>query len=144
MAEAWDKISLGYWRKLLLISESGSKDCLVSKTGSLDFYSMADGYERIVIGQRGPYVELTEEQIVACKSRLFVPDKQQWRLSPSWINKIYYIEYRHDPTQIMVYFQKKTVSYADYKVGMYYISPWDLVTETNQPLIKSNKPSWHY
>ena len=34
-----------------------------------------------------------------------------------------------------VYWQKKTVDYADYRVGRYYISPFDLVDGEEKDLI---------
>jgi hypothetical protein len=36
---------------------------------------------------------------------------------------------------VMLYFQKRTVAYADYKVGLCYISPFDLLRDELQPVI---------
>jgi hypothetical protein len=49
---------------------------------------------------------------------------------------VYYAEYRsHDKSDVKVYWQKKTVDYADYRVGRYYISPFDLVDGEAKDLI---------
>ena len=93
---------------------------LFTKTG----LKVSIGYERIVIGGRGPYVEFTDEQII--QTNLLVPEDQRWRFTNS---NSYYNEYRTSQDNVKVYHQKKTVDYADYKVGMWYISPFDLKTE---------------
>src|ERR1039458_8821020 len=50
--------------------------------------------------------------------------------------QVYYAEYRsHDKSDVKVYWQKKTVDYADYRVGRYYISPFDLVDGEDKDLI---------
>ena len=104
-----------------LYSESGIKICT--------------GYKRIVIGDRGPYIEFDKSQII--KEVLFIPDNQKWRLSNQF-NYAYYIEWRTNPDNIKVYEQKRTVSYADYKIGLYYISPFDLRDKDNNVVIKEN------
>ena len=79
-------------------------------------------YERIVIGQRGPYIEFTTNQILCDK--LFIPKNQLYRLSDP---KVYYIEFRtNDSSNVKVYYQMRTAAYADYKIGSFYISPDDL------------------
>ena len=51
-----------------------------------------------------------------------------------------------DQSSVKVYEQSKTVDYADYKVGFFYISPFDLFVE-REPVItkleknKSSSPS---
>lgn len=93
---------------------------------------------RIVVGERGPYLEfnhLPTEQIT-------VPNNQVWRHEPKWKDKVYYFEYR-TTDGIMVYFQRKTVKYADYKVGCFYISPWDVIDLNGKPIIDGPKPEHH-
>lgn len=88
------------------------------------------GYERIVIGGRGPYVEFTPQQMVS-KNFMIV---DEWRLTNP---NCYYVEYRtKDPSYVKLYHQKKTVNYADYKIGMCYISPFDLHLEDGTVLIE--------
>ena len=92
------------------------------------FYSktkllIANGYTRVVIGKRGPYVEFSLDMM--CKSSFKLPPHQEWRLTNS---DAYYIEFRSiDSSYIKIYRQLKLVSYADYKVDMFYISPLDLI-----------------
>jgi len=40
---------------------------------------------------------------------------------------------------VKVYDQKRTVDYADYKVGLYYISPFDLYVEGEAVITKLEK-----
>jgi hypothetical protein len=106
----------------LKIPIKGNKDTIFY---SLDNKIMiAKGYNRIVIGGRGPYVEFNNIQISG--NILVIPEDQKWRLEKSWSSKIFYIEYRTFTNNIKVYFQKRIVDYADYKIGKFYISVFDL------------------
>ena len=106
------------YKDLLKISEEGSTLELKTSYDTI----IARKYERVVIGQRGPYVEFTPNQILCDK--LFVPRNQLYRLSDP---KIYYIEFRtNDSSNVKVYYQMRTVAYADYKIGCFYVSPNDL------------------
>jgi hypothetical protein len=92
-------------------------------------------HERTVFGDRGPYVEFKETQIDLLN--MHIPQRQLYRINdPKWIDKVYYVEYRTNKDNVKVYFQKRLVSYADYKIGMYYISPDDLLTFDGENLIK--------
>lgn len=77
----------------------------------------ATKYNRVVHGQRGDYIELEKEHIV-----------------PELVSKFgnnlngtydFYYLWLHpkDKPQYKIYYQLKTVKYADYKIGKYYISP---------------------
>jgi len=92
---------------------------------------VARGYTRIVIGKRGPYVEFTREQIQW--DSFYVPKEHKYR----WIDaRAYYIEHRTlDESNTMLYYQKRTVAYADYKIGMAYIAPTDLLRAEMQPVM---------
>lgn len=90
-------------------------------------FLVARGYNKIVIGERGPYIEFTKTQII--RENIFIPDNQKWRINSP---KAYYIEYRSKRDYVKIYFQKKLVQYADYQVGFYYISPEDLSTSWNK------------
>jgi hypothetical protein len=85
----------------------------------LDGVQFSLGYERIVRGKRGAYVELTKEQIlVELKSHFGtkVPDKiTSEPFYYHWLEPIGRSE--------KIYWQINTVKYADYKIGFYYISP---------------------
>ena len=87
-------------------------------------YLIANGYQRVVIGQRGPYVEFTKNQIL--DTELYIPKSQLYRLSDP---KVYYIEFRTVEKNIKVYYQMRNVAYADYLINHFYISPFDLYKE---------------
>ena len=92
---------------------------------------MCMGYDRIVIGERGPYVECSINQIML--HNFHIPDDQKWRLSSL---DSYYTEYRsNDNSNLKLYYQSKLVNYADYKIGLFYMSPFELYTETGNVLI---------
>lgn len=76
---------------------------------------IATGYQWVVIGVRWPYVEFSHQQII--KDNLYMPEQRH----------VYFTEWRtNDESNTMVYDQKRTVKYADYVKGLYYISPSDL------------------
>ena len=79
----------------------------------------ATGYERVVHGGRGDYVELTKEQIAVTLHAKFtqtLPDR-------TGNESFYYYWLLPIGREEKVYWQCKTVNYADYKIGFYYISP---------------------
>jgi hypothetical protein len=93
---------------------------------------ISKGYERVVFGGRGPYIEFTEKQIEL--GSFIIPKDQLYRLTDL---RIYYIEFRsNDASNVKLYYQLKTVAYADYKIGYFYISPYDLYTYEGLPCIK--------
>lgn len=84
----------------------------LTKTGLV----IAHGYVRVEFGGRGPYIEFTPEQIV--KQAIHYVDDQSHR---------YYDEYRsNDASNVKLYFQRRSVSYAKYVVGKWYVSPSDV------------------
>lgn len=87
---------------------------------------ISSGYTRVVIGKRGPYIEFDFSQTI--KTALIIPTNQNWRFqSPT----AYYVEYRTVPDNIMIYHQKQCVTYADYKIGMLYVAPQDIIIKTD-------------
>lgn len=91
--------------------------CLYSKSGVV----IALGFERKVYGERGTYYEISSKDIL--KEKLHIPEDKKWKLNSS---NVWYIEYRTIMDNIKVYYQKKMVDYADYKVGMFYIKEGDV------------------
>lgn len=86
---------------------------------------IAVGYTRIVIGERGPYIEFEETNIR--KDHYRMPTAMEWRKE---LRKAYYLEYRTIcSSNVKIYKQKRRVLYADYKIGSYYISPFDLMAD---------------
>ena len=93
---------------------------------------IATGYQRIVIGDRGPYIEFEDKDILL--KNTYMPESELWRTHNS---SAFYIELRTiDSSNIKIYGQLRKVDYADYKLGYYYISPYDLRSIGNQILIK--------
>ena len=85
----------------------------------LDGTQFSEGYERVVHGGRGDYVELTKDQIlVNLKSKFnsILPDEIDEQ-------PFYYYYLIPENRTEKIYWQIKTVKYADYKIGFYYISP---------------------
>jgi len=103
----------------------------------------AVGYERVVYGDHGPYIEFTKKQILS-KLKGKYNEVDEFNLPK--IPKFYYFWMFPitDPT-VKVYLQLKTVSdlpnapkrsdgrpynfdrkegYADYKIGFYYVDPY--------------------
>src|ERR1035441_5172486 len=98
---------------------------LFTRSGTL----VADGYLRVVVGGSGPYIEFQ----TVWQSHMRVPAEELYRFNDP---HVYYAEYRsHDKSDVKIYWQKKTVDYADYRVGRYYISPFDLVDGEAKDLI---------
>lgn len=86
---------------------------LYFKDGTL----FATGYERVVHGGRGDYVELMEEQIA-----VGLVSKFGQELPESITSELYYwlVPQGRDEK---IYWQCNKVDHADYKIGYYYISP---------------------
>lgn len=96
---------------------------------------VAKGYQCIVIGGRGPYIEFSPEQIF--RENVYIPENELKRIKN---NIYYYIEYRtKDKAHVKIYFQKRVVDYADYKVGMFYVSPFDLLANDKIIIKKLNE-----
>lgn len=94
---------------------------------------ISKGYKRIVIGGRGPYVEFTDGQLNF--KAFHIPKDQLYRITDK---RVYYIEFRSvDDCFVKLYYQLQTVAYADYKIGMFYISPYDLFLSTGECLATS-------
>lgn len=106
-------------KKQIKIPDVGNDSTLfLTSTG----YRLAQGYNRVVFGGRGAYVEFQPRHIF--HSNIHIPETQLFRLSDP---RIYYIEFRScDEDNVKVYYQMRTVAYADYKIGMFYICPTKL------------------
>ena len=77
---------------------------------------IAKTFTRIEHGGRGAYVEFKEINM----KKTHIPSGQEWRKDPYYF--AYFIEYRTFEG-IKIYFQRRRVKYADYQIGLYYISP---------------------
>lgn len=109
-----------YKSRLTIPLIGNSTTIFTTKSGQ----EIAIGYNRIVIGERGPYIEF--DDIIVDNS--IIPPDQKWRL---YSDVAYYVERRTTSDNIKIYHQRLTVNYADYKIGKYYISPFDLYVDGN-------------
>lgn len=98
---------------------------------NIDLYSnegtlITKGYYRIVIGDYGAFIEFSPIQIV--RENIKIKEGQEYRIKDEkFKNKVkYYWFTTKDNSNCKIYFQQRTVDYADYKVGMFYISPYDI------------------
>lgn len=83
---------------------------------------IANRFSRIVMGERGAYVEFFAEEFDF--EAIQIPPGTRWRLTYPWA---YYVEYRtRDDTHAKVYLQKRPTEYANYVIGRIYISPVSL------------------
>jgi len=99
---------------------------LYFKDGTL----FAKGYERVVHGGRGDYVELTKEHII-------LPLKSHFKQSiPIELTNEQFYYYWLEPIgrTEKIYWQCNLVNYADYKRNFYYISPKLLIPFTGNEL----------
>lgn len=101
------------------LKENGNSIPLYTNKGSL----IAKRYTRIVIGDYGAFIEFETEDIEKIGSFRIAPG-QEYRIEDERYSKnVKYIWLTvYDGSGIKIYFQKKGVSYADYKPGKYYIS----------------------
>lgn len=84
-------------------------------------------YERIVIGDYGAFIEISPENIAL--DNISVKKGQEYRITDAnFSKKVKYQWYTvKGDDSVKIYFQLKPVTYADYKVGMYYISPYEII-----------------
>lgn len=90
----------------------------------LDGTLLAIGFVRVVHGGRGDYIELIREQFALPLTSKF--NNKNWETNTS-DDFYYYWLYPIGYPDVKIYKQCKTVKYADYKVGYYYISPNELL-----------------
>jgi hypothetical protein len=118
-----------YKDRLRISLEGNDHTRFETKTG----LHVATGYTRIVIGGRGPYIEFLPNQLIW--DNLHIPDEQKHRKEHPWKDRVYYVEWRtKDESKVKVYEQIRPVDYADYRIGLLYISPFDLFVD-GEPVI---------
>lgn len=122
-----EQIRDDYRRRLLLPVEGNPNIIFYTKSN----LKVAQGYEKVVIGDRGPYIEFSKNMINI--DAIYIPTNQKWRIKHP---ECYYIEWRTtDEYFVKLYQQRKIVEYADYKINMWYISPFDLVSDQYPVLV---------
>lgn len=89
---------------------------------------IAEGFERLVIGDYGAYIEYDLSQVPA-GMRYSVEPGQEYRKLPGWRDRVKYIWYTVPDSEphIKIYWQLRPVSYADYKRKKFYISPFEIL-----------------
>lgn len=104
------------------IDNPGDGKKIYSLSGTL----IADGYNEIVIGDYGAFIEFDKEQ--AIKENIKVKKGQEYRINDPNYNKNvkYYWLTAKDDSDVKIYYQRRTVSYADYIPGMFYVSPYEV------------------
>lgn len=87
---------------------------------------ISNGYNRIVIGDYGAFIEFDNEQVV--KENIKVKSGQEYRIYDEKYcdNVKYFWLTAKDNSDIKIYYQQKTVTYADYIPNVYYISPYEI------------------
>lgn len=81
---------------------------------------LATGYERVVIGDYGAYIEFTDEQMALDQIIDRFKGEPNRTVKYIWMKPV-------DGSDVKVYLQVNTVNYADYRPGYFYISPTELV-----------------
>jgi len=84
----------------------------------LEENEIAKGPPKLVVGDHGAYLEFKEDQMVL--ENLQTKPGQEWRSKNNKFVKYLHLE---TPGKFKVYHQLKTVKYANYKPGRYYIHP---------------------
>jgi hypothetical protein len=96
---------------------------IVSRDGTL----IASTYNRIVIGHYSAFLEMNYDDLyrenIRCKKG------QEYRIAnPKYSDKVKYLWFTtKDDSCCKLYKQKREVAYADYKIGMWYISPFEVL-----------------
>ena len=87
---------------------------------------ISNGYNRIVIGDYGAFVEFDKSQII--RENIKIKSGQEYRINdPKYSENVKYIWLTaKDDSDIKIYYQKRTVTYADYKEEMFYVSPYEI------------------
>lgn len=96
---------------------------------------VAIGYDRVVIGDYGPYIEFDERHMALEFIKPKWPGKPKRKVKYIWMET-------QDNAKTKVYHQQGTVKYADYKIGKYYIDPLLLKTEIGGKVLKNIYDIW--
>ena len=89
---------------------------------------IATGFERVVIGDYGAYLEYDLSQVKPHGIVYTIEKGQEYRVQPYWRKRVKYIWYTlpNSNPHIKIYWQLRTVSYADYLPKKFYISPFQV------------------
>ena len=98
---------------------------------SLDGFLLANKADRIVIGDYGAFIEVADKDMV--KENLKVKPGQEYRINEERYakNVKYHWYIPKEGYETKCYYQQRSVSYADYKPGCWYFSPYEVCLEEN-------------
>lgn len=101
----------------------GGKINLFTKEGTL----LCESYNRIVIGDYGAFIEI--EPLEINTSMIKIKEGQEYRTNdPKYLYSVKYEWFTmKDESDIKIYWQKRKVSYADYKPGLIYVSVYEVI-----------------
>ncbi len=92
---------------------------------TLNGVKISEGFERIVVGDYGAYIEYDLSQVPE-GMKYIIPQSQKYRLLPSYKKNVKYIWYSTEDNSCKIYWQLRGVTYADYKPKKFYISPYEV------------------
>lgn len=86
---------------------------------------LLNGYNRIVIGNHGAYIEFDAHNLllpIQTKIGQEFREQETYKCKYHWKNPLV----NGAPVDVKIYYQIDKVNYADYLVGMYYIDPYEI------------------
>ena len=83
---------------------------------------IANKFDNIIIGDYGAYIEINKNDIY--KDNIILKPGQEFRKEHWFSGK--YIWYTDKLNKCKLYYQLRTVKYADYKVCFFYVSPYEV------------------
>lgn len=90
-----------------------------------DKNKLCSSIERVVVGDHGPYIEFKPENLLVKTECM---KGKEFKHTDRYSEHIKYFD--ENPVGfpgVLLYNQQRTVTYADYKAGMYYVSPDDVI-----------------
>jgi hypothetical protein len=124
-----------YIQRLKIEVDGDEEEILHTK----DHMIIAKGYERVVIGDRGPYIELANRHILL--DGIFIPREQHWRFEPKWRKKVVYFEFRTvDNSHLKIYLQNRRVDHTDFREEFWYVSPFGIKIREDKGLVEAILP----
>lgn len=112
------KLVHDWYRSQLTLPLEGARITLKNKVGTI----IAFGYERIVVGDYGAYIEFSQEDAALDNIELRWPGKPKRPVKYLWMQT-------KDELKTKVYHQCAKVSYADYLPGLYYVAPEEIIDD---------------
>lgn len=91
---------------------------------SLSGIPISKGYDRIVIGDYGAFIEISPDK--AYLDNFKIQPGQEYRQTDKYKDNVKYDWYTTKNEDIKIYFQKKTVMYADYLPNKIYVCPYEI------------------